>query len=485
MTLRLLNIPIGDICASPTNPRRTFEPTCIDELAEDIKARGVLSPVLVRPRSDAMGYELVFGECRWRAAKEAGLAEIPAMVRELSDAEVLEIQVVENAKRRDVHPLEEADAYRALHEVHGYSIDDIAAKLGKSKSYVYQRIRLCGLCEPAREAFFAGRLKPAVALMLARIEDPDVQARAAEDVADRPWPASDLWKHIQHSFLHRLAKAPFDIEDAKLVKGVGSCAKCPHRTGNQAELFEDVAEEDSCTKESCWDAKSDAAWVKRSKGAKVLSDEELEEHVPYGNLAYRAPFIDLNGTTYVGGKHVPWREVLEDTNHQVTLARTKSGKVLELVAKEVAQRAAAKLDTLPPKTPEQERKKSEWEEKRAKEEAERKAKEEARNAKVADLIERIEKAGPCAAILRAIVKCNASYYVDEARRRRGLEGEEAFAVELAVMNEAELVGLLAEIAIEHAEDIAGDDDEDPFAILEAALEAAPKGKRNLKKREAK
>lgn len=489
MSLQLLTIPLGDISPSPSNPRRAFDEAYLAELADDIRARGVLSPVLVRPHPVG-GYELVFGECRWRAAKLAELAEIPAMVRELTDAEVLEIQVVENAKRRDVHPLEEADAYRALHESHGYAIDDIAAKLGKSKSYVYGRLRLCGLGAVAREAFFAGEIKPAVALMLTRLEDLDVQAKAVEEaVRLSSWPVGELWESIQRTFLHRLDQAPFDTEDARIVEGAGACTSCPYRTAAQQDLFDDAVKNDRCTKPSCWQAKSDAAWLQqkrevRKAGGRILPDEERKKVIPYGEVAWSAPYVELNAERRIGDEFKTWREILDGTEYEVTLARSDSGKIFELVSKEAAEAALAKLDVSPkPKSPEQERKEAEWEAKRAKEAAERKAVVEARNAKVADLVERIEKAGPCAAVLRAIVKCNAFYYGDEAKRRRGLDAEGVFAGELLVMNAAELTGLIAEISIESAEDVALEEDEDPFEVFEAALEAAPKGKRNLKKRE--
>jgi len=481
MSIDLRSIPIVDISASPTNPRRTFDDAYIDELADDIKARGVLSPVLVRPHP-IDGFELVFGECRWRAAQKAGLEVIPAMVRALSDAEVLEIQIIENAKRRDVHPLEEADAYRALHEQHEYSIDDIAAKLGKSKSYVYQRIRLCALAPTVREMFFAGRIKPAVALMLARIEDPETQAQAAEDVEHRPWSNKELWEHVQHVHLRQLAKAPFDIDDEDLVADAGSCAKCPHRTGNQRSLFDEVGDLDSCTKPACWNAKCDAEWERKSKGAKVLSEEEHKKVISYGGVAWGAPYVDLNSRPYASDVET-WREALKDTEYEVVLARTDSGKILELVSKDIAEAALEKLERAPqPKTPEQKRKAKEAEERREKEEAERKAKEEARDARMASIVERVEKAGAYSTLLRAVIRCIApSYYCDEARRRRGLETDAAFLAELTAMNDSELLGLIVEIAIEHGNDVC---DEDPFAIVETALESAPKGRRALKKKEA-
>ncbi len=119
------SIPLEQIVESPTNQRRTFRD--LDELADTIRAHGVLQAVLVRPLG--ADFELVFGARRFRAAKLAGLSHIPATVRELSDAAALELQLIENSKRDDVHPLEEADGYRELHERHHVPIEEIAAKL--------------------------------------------------------------------------------------------------------------------------------------------------------------------------------------------------------------------------------------------------------------------------------------------------------------------------------------------------------------------
>src|SRR2546421_543324 len=112
-------IPPGHIKPSPSNPRKTF--SGIDELAEDFKVRGVLQPVQLRPLG-ADRFELVFGERRWRAAKAAKLEALPAFVREMGDQEVLELQLIENSKRSDIHPMEEGEGYQQLHEKHGLSV---------------------------------------------------------------------------------------------------------------------------------------------------------------------------------------------------------------------------------------------------------------------------------------------------------------------------------------------------------------------------
>lgn len=141
---------------SPTNPRKAFAEAGIEELATSLRTHGQISPILARPNPAFTGsngrtpWEIVAGERRWRAAQRAGMAELMTIVRDMTDFEVLEVQIVENLQRTDLHPLEEAAGYAALlrqpGDEQGYAnADDLAARLGKSRSYVYQRLKLCDL----------------------------------------------------------------------------------------------------------------------------------------------------------------------------------------------------------------------------------------------------------------------------------------------------------------------------------------------------
>jgi ParB/RepB/Spo0J family partition protein len=128
-------IPLAAIVVSKTNPRKTIDKVKLDELTANVKLKGIINPILVRPIKSGL-YEVVAGERRFKAAKGAGLAEIPATVKELTDAEALELQVIENNQREDLHPLEEAEGYEALLKCkHAdgskYTVDDIAAKVGQ------------------------------------------------------------------------------------------------------------------------------------------------------------------------------------------------------------------------------------------------------------------------------------------------------------------------------------------------------------------
>jgi ParB/RepB/Spo0J family partition protein len=160
------------IVASKTNPRKTFDAAYISDLARSVREVGVLEPILVRPHGDE-GFELIAGECRWRAAKEAALEEMPVRIRALSDAEVLEVQVIENLQRRDLHPLEEAAGYRQLLATKKYDVARIAERIGMSAKYVYDRIRLDDLTPKAKQLFRDDRITAGHAILLARLKPAD------------------------------------------------------------------------------------------------------------------------------------------------------------------------------------------------------------------------------------------------------------------------------------------------------------------------
>lgn len=154
----LLLLPIGDVHPHPEQPRRHFDDAALDELAESLRARGVVQPILVRPRPSGRGWEIVAGERRWRAAQRAGLHQIPAIVRDLDDAETYTIALVENIQRKDLSAIEEADAYARLRDRLGHSADAIGRMTGKSRSHIANLLRLLELPEAVRDMIADGRL---------------------------------------------------------------------------------------------------------------------------------------------------------------------------------------------------------------------------------------------------------------------------------------------------------------------------------------
>jgi ParB/RepB/Spo0J family partition protein len=180
---QLMTVGINKIVPSPFNRKNLGDLT---ELTESVKAHGVLQPPTVRPvgSNGHTTYELVMGERRWRAAKAAGLESLAVFVRPLTDKQVLEVQLVENVQRVDIDPIEEAEGYERLHKDHGYSVDDLAAKLGKSKAYVYCRLKLTALTKPSREALREGKITASTALYVARVPE-KLQAEALKAVTYR------------------------------------------------------------------------------------------------------------------------------------------------------------------------------------------------------------------------------------------------------------------------------------------------------------
>lgn len=342
-------LPLAQLAESPTNPRQRYGD--LTELIDSIRRQGVLQPVLARPL-DQDRYELVFGHRRFRAAREAGLTALPAMVREMTDLEVLEAQLVENCQRADIHPLEEAEGYRRLHEEHGYSVDDIAAKVGKSKAAVYARLKLCSLAPAARKAFLEERLSPSVALLVARIPDPKLQAEATRELTDgvpkyrAPRSVRAAEAFLQDTYMLRLAEAPFAAEDAQLLPEAGACTTCPKRTGNQALLFPDVKSADVCTDPPCYQRKVAAVWERRVESAKaagqeVLSEKKSRDLFPYGDgrLSYDAPFVDLGTRCDRDPKGRSWQRLIGKQEPPVVLARDRDGNIHELVKREDAAKA--------------------------------------------------------------------------------------------------------------------------------------------------
>jgi len=151
----LTRLPLALIRPNPEQPRKHFDPESLAELAASIKQKGLLQPLLVRPKGDL--YELVAGERRYRAAQEAGLSEVPVIIRDLSEREVLEIALIENLQREDLNPVEEAQGYRRLIEM-GASQEEVAMAVGKARATVSNALRLLQLPPAALEALRAGQI---------------------------------------------------------------------------------------------------------------------------------------------------------------------------------------------------------------------------------------------------------------------------------------------------------------------------------------
>jgi ParB family chromosome partitioning protein len=263
------NLPLDSLTESPNNPRRSFDTSALNELAESIKTQGILAPLVVRPVDHH--FEIVAGARRYRAAQLAGLETAPVRIVEMTDAQALETSIVENLQRRDVHPLDEAQGFAALMRLEEpkYSIEQIGAKCGKNPSYVAARLRLTELAPAVVEAFAKDEIGVGHALLLAKLQ-PDQQQEALAGCWQESYgngnkskrillPVRNLREWIEHNILLELATAPFSKEDAALVSEAGACVDCLKRTGHNVLLFEGIAaQHDSCSDPKCWATKVEA-----------------------------------------------------------------------------------------------------------------------------------------------------------------------------------------------------------------------------------
>ncbi len=172
-------VPVEHLKPNPRNPRRNFSDTELGDLAQSIRERGVIQPIVVRPaRGTRDNYEIIAGERRWRAAQRAGLHDVPVVVLEVSDAEALELAIIENVQRTDLNALEEAAGYQALASEFHHSQDAIAGIVGKSRSHVANTLRLLKLPDSVKAYINSGKLSAGHARALIGQSDPEAMARA-------------------------------------------------------------------------------------------------------------------------------------------------------------------------------------------------------------------------------------------------------------------------------------------------------------------
>jgi ParB family chromosome partitioning protein len=173
--------PIENLHTNPRNPRKTFTETELEELAASVRERGIIQPIVVRALRDDR-FEIIAGERRWRAAQRAGLHDVPIVVVEATDAQSLELAIIENVQRADLNAMEEAAGYQALMDTFNHSQDDVAQIVGKSRSHVANTLRLLKLSEPVKAYVAAGKLSAGHARML--VGQPNAES-LANDIVNR------------------------------------------------------------------------------------------------------------------------------------------------------------------------------------------------------------------------------------------------------------------------------------------------------------
>jgi ParB family chromosome partitioning protein len=179
----LLNIPLDEIAANPNQPRRSFDVAALESLADSIRANGLLSPIIVRPAAARGRYEIVAGERRWRAARLAGLSELPAIIRDVADGASIELALLENLQRADLNAIEEAAGYRQLLEEHGFTQDALGQRLGKNRSTITNALRLLSLPDSVQALVRDGALSAGHARALAALPPDQAEAFARRTVA--------------------------------------------------------------------------------------------------------------------------------------------------------------------------------------------------------------------------------------------------------------------------------------------------------------
>jgi ParB/RepB/Spo0J family partition protein len=391
-----LSLPLSTIVLSHTEAqtqrRKAFAEPELNELASSIKQHGLVNPILVRPTSkvgwqksrsgdhwyagsvNAVGelniigaphstedeaiaaaeqlrkFELVAGERRLLAARIAGLEQIDATVRDLTDEQVLEVQLIENLQRSDLHPLHEAEGYEQLMKLHGHTADELGDKVGKSKRYVYARIQLLKLCKEARAAFYEGKLSATTALLVARIPDAGLQKKACKEITQGDFTGAPLssrraLEYIEREYMLRLSDAPFDIKNQQLVAKAGACGACPRRTGNNPDLFGDIKGADVCTDPICYQQKVQAHGLllmvqAKQNGQRVLIGAEAKKAITYENdnhVSFSMDYAQLGDVCYDDPKNRTYKQIL-GSSAKTIVVKTPKGRVVELVERKEASK---------------------------------------------------------------------------------------------------------------------------------------------------
>lgn len=299
-------IRLDRIKESPSNPRKNFDLQELAELAKSIAEHGVLQPIVVRPRGSG-AYEIVVGHRRFRATKLTAQPTIPAIIRELEDGEVLELQIIENNQRQDIDPLEEADAICELMSKHGRELADIAAKLGRPEQYIRRRLKLTGLVPELRQLLETERIglgsAEALASLPIEMQEELSQSTISPDKTgfeDQPrkWSMSDVRWAIDRA-TRSLERAPWEMDE--VFEDLPSCHGCAFRSGAQTSLPGLDDSGDRCLKSACFETKVEAKRAELeadliAQGHKTWNKQQREELERSGIYAL-----------YFETTHSPWQ----------------------------------------------------------------------------------------------------------------------------------------------------------------------------------
>lgn len=249
----LKEIPLTDLVLSKNNPRKRFDPQKLAELTESIKQKGVIEPIIVRSVNGM--YEVVCGERRLKAGKNAGLETMPAIIKELSDGQALEFQVIENLQREDLNPIDEALGFKAMLEKCKYTQEDLSSRIGKSQPYIANRLRLLSLPADIQQAISQEIITPGHGVVLLRLEDPKEQKNLFQKITAHKLSVRAAENELEQ-YGRLLSAAPFDKTE---------CAMCPFNGNRQLDLFDRQTKlKDRCLNAGCFAKKMNQYVVRES-----------------------------------------------------------------------------------------------------------------------------------------------------------------------------------------------------------------------------
>lgn len=259
------NLNINVVNENPNNPRKHYDEIELQELAESIKSYGVIQPITVREKEPGV-YEVVAGNRRYKASVLAGIKTIPAVIKQLTDEQALEIALIENIQRVDVHPMEEASSFKQLIEKQNYTVENVAAKFGKSIYFVRQRLKLNDLSEASQKLFYAGLFNINIALKLSQFNEA-IQAKVIGS-AYNSWQKTYSFHESSFSaYQGDLSNATFELNNPDLDTNAGPCTACSYNSA-VSTLFPEEASSPKCRKPECFANKTETQFSKSLEEAK-------------------------------------------------------------------------------------------------------------------------------------------------------------------------------------------------------------------------
>lgn len=349
-------IPLAKLRPMKANPRAELGD--VSALVKSIETNGFIGALSVRELEDGK-FEVWAGNRRLKAAKEAGLDEVPCDVYELSEVQALELNLTEQINRSDLSPLEEGEACRALMELSGYTTQQVAEKLGQSTSWVTKRLALCGLAPEVRKALLNGSIALSFSQALASLPSQRAQAEALKAFDAIPGWQRDtvLTAEQQVEWLRKrvsrpLADATWKLTDETLVPEAGACSACPHNSAcdKMPGLFDATTKKPQCANTTCFEEKLAAAYERkvakhRAAGAKVLSVVDGAKALPNGALPYSSKYVKADAIAQADKKKRTWAQLVEampaEHRPQLVVAQGGDGKIAELFVEAKVLQAVA------------------------------------------------------------------------------------------------------------------------------------------------